>query len=114
MHARPGVWLQPPDTVTVMEPQKQAAELIRAAIFRYLLKELPYLVSQRTIAWAELPNGELRIVQELQVPRKQSSRRIIQKRLPGIGKAARSSLCEAFGRTVHLHLTIADEAPEDL
>eukprot|EP00966_Prymnesium_polylepis_P260952 6027703-Prymnesium_polylepis.2 len=47
------------------------------------------------------------------VPKGKSVQKIVERRLPGIGVASRKLLCEALGRTVHLHLTAKAESPND-
>ena len=74
---------------------------------------MPYAIFQRNVGWTELRNGDLRIDQELVVPRSRSVRRIVEKRLPGIAVASRKALREALGRNVRLHLTYAVEGQND-
>ena len=88
----------PAGTRHVQPPLQLATEVIRGCLFAYLDAELPYALAQRNLGWTELPNGDLRIDQELVAPPKRSAKAIVQKRLAGIGKAARPQLARALGR----------------
>ena len=68
---------------------------------------------QRNVGWTELRSGTLRIDQELVVPPGRGVERIVQKRLPGVGVAARRELSRALGREVQLHLTASAEGAND-
>uniref|UniRef100_A0A7S4BDZ9 G domain-containing protein n=1 Tax=Chrysotila carterae TaxID=13221 RepID=A0A7S4BDZ9_CHRCT len=106
--SKPGKWSVAPDVVHERPPVEIAAEIIRAEIFNSYREELPYIIKQRTIGWTELRNGDLRIDQQLLLPdsKRANAHRIVTKRLPGVCIAARPKLAEAFGRPVHLFLTV--------
>ena len=106
LHAKPGEWAVPEGVRHEQSPLQVATEIIRANIFKCCKEELPYLIAQRNVGWTELPNGELRIDQELLAPPKRSARNIVLKRLAGVGKAARPELSKALGRNVHLFLSV--------
>lgn len=73
---------------------------------------MPHRITQRNVGWTELPNGDLRIDQELISPPKKSTRGVVQKRLPGIGKLARQQISAALGRNVHLFLSVGSAGGE--
>ncbi len=105
--SRPGEWKVAADVAHLQPPLEQATEIIRAHIYRYFHEELPYVLGQRNIGWTEQANGSLRIDQEIVLPNKRrSTRTIVERRLPLVGKAARLEIGEALGRPVHLFLHI--------
>lgn len=108
LHSRPGEWVMAEGVVHVQPPLERATEIIREQIFSFLTRELPYMVEQRNLGWTELPNGGLRIDQQLVMPKRhKSARRIVERRIPGIAKAARLALCDEFERPVSLSLSLA-------
>ena len=107
LHARPGAWSVPAGVAHVQPPLHLATEIIRGSLFEYFRDELPYALSQRNLGWTELPNGDLRIDQEIVAPEKRSAVAIVRRRLPGVGKAARLQIAKALGRNVHLFLTVS-------
>jgi GTPase len=113
LHAKPGEWAVPEGVRHVQSPLQVATEIIRANIFRCCKDELPYLISQRNVGWTELPNGDLRIDQELVAPPRRSTQAIVQKRMAGIGKLARQQISAALGRNVHLFLSVGSAASGD-
>ena len=115
LHARPGQWAAPTGAAHEQSPMQQATEIIRSAIFANFKQEMPYILEQRSIGWTELPNGDLRIDQMIGVPRKRkSTSALVRKRLPHVGREAREQLCEAFGRRVHLFLTLGTQDEQAL
>ena len=112
LHAKPGEWAVPEGVRHVQSPLQMATEIIRANIFRCCKEELPYLIAQRNVGWTELSNGDLRIDQELIAPSRKSTRGVVQKRLPGIGKLARQQISAALGRNVHLFLSVGSAGGE--
>jgi GTP-binding protein Era len=111
LQSQPGAWSVPPETKHVQPPLQVASEIIRAEIFRCFKQELPNVLAQRNLGWTELPNGDLRIDQEILVPAKRrSTMQIVQNQLPRMGAAARRQLTEAMGRRVHLFLSAASVA----
>ena len=102
-------WAVPARVTHMQTPLQLATEIIRAQLFAFFKEELPYTLHQRNLGWTELPNGDLRIDQELVAPPKRSARAIVRRRLPGVGKAARPYLSRALGRNVHLFLSVGSE-----
>ena len=114
--ARPGKWVAPVGVTHVQPPLTRATEIIREQIFSYLSRELPYTIEQRNVGWTELsnPEGALRIDQQLLLPKGQAStRKIVEKRLPGLASAARREMRREFGRTVFLHLSVGYFGPNE-
>ena len=117
LQARPGEWIAPAGVAHVQPPLARATELIRELIFTFFSKELPYLLEQRNIGWTELtrPAGALRIDQQLVLPKERRSvKRIVERRLPGLAKAARARLRDEFGCEVFLHLSIGFAGTHDI
>ena len=112
LQARLGEWLVPASVTHVQSPLHQATEIIRANIFAHFKDELPYALEQRNLGWTDLPNGDLRIDQQIVAPPKRSTQLIVRRRLPGIGKAARAQMSETLGRNVHLFLSVAAHSTE--
>ena len=112
LHAKPGEWAVPEGVRHEQSPLQVATEIIRANIFKCCKEELPYLIAQRNVGWTELPNGELRIDQELVAPPRRSASEVVRKRLPGIGKLARQQISAALGRNVHLFLSVGSAGGE--
>lgn len=107
--ARPGEWVAPAGVTHMQPPLVRATEIIREQIFRFFKQELPYMIEQRNLAWTELtrPEGALRIDQQLMLPKGQkSTRKIVEKRLPGLASAARQELRREFGCIVFLQLQV--------
>lgn len=110
LQARPTrEWAVPARVAHLQTPLQLATEIIRAQLFAFFKDELPYTLTQRNLGWTELPNGDLRIDQELVAPPKRSTRAIVRRRLSGVGKAARPYLSKALGRNVHLFLSVGTE-----
>ena len=109
--SKPGAWSVPAGMTHAQPPRTLAAEAIRAEILASFRQELPYLISQRTLGWTELRNGDLRIDQQLVVPRRRrSTAKIVERLLPRVGVAAKEQLSELLGRKVHLYLSVATSA----
>lgn len=107
LRATPGEWAVPAGTTHVQAPLEQVTEIIRGHIFNFCSRELPYALTQRNLGWTELRSGALRIDQQIVVPRRRSAKQIVERRIPGIGAAARVEIAEALGRPVFLSLTTA-------
>jgi GTP-binding protein Era len=107
--ARPGEWHFPEDQLSDISDRLMAAEITREKVFKRLHQELPYESTVETTAWSRTKKGELKIDQTIYVSR-ESQRPIVLGKggatLKAIGEAARKELCDLFGETVHLFLTV--------
>ncbi|XP_059829663.1 GTPase Era, mitochondrial isoform X3 [Hypanus sabinus] len=101
--AQPGQWDYHSEVVTDQSPQEICCNLIRERLLEYLPQEVPYNITQDTELWEEGPSGELRILQNLTVARKNHAVSSLM-RLVSFNERyrERSSLwCQAF----HFYLT---------
>lgn len=108
-HMPPGPWLYDEDDMTDMPSRQLAAEVCREKAFMLLKQELPYEIAIDTTSFKELRDGSIRITQDILVAR-ESQKRIVTGRggsvVKAIGSRARAELCDIFGKTVHLMLTV--------
>ncbi|EOD15337.1 hypothetical protein EMIHUDRAFT_211495 [Emiliania huxleyi CCMP1516] len=119
--ARPGPWRVSAGVSHVQPPLVIASEVIRSHIFRCFRKELPYTLMQQNLGWTEMRNGGVRIDQQLLLPPKNgiggpakaSTRAIVERRLPMVGKGAGIELSEVLGRPVSLVLSIGTQGPAE-
>ena len=117
--ARPGPWRVSAGVSHVQPPLVIASEVIRSHIFRCFRKELPYTLMQQNLGWTKMRNGGVRIDQQLLLPPKNgiggpakaSTRAIVERRLPMVGKGAGIELSEVLGRPVSLVLSIGTQGP---
>jgi GTPase len=65
--AEPGQWQYPSDTVTLLPRVGQVEQLVRAFLFTWFNKDVPYSIQQRTVGWTERLDGSLVIEHELLV-----------------------------------------------
>ncbi|XP_067864617.1 GTPase Era, mitochondrial isoform X2 [Heptranchias perlo] len=89
--AQPGPWDYHSAVLTDQSPQEICCNLIRERLLEYLPQEVPYNITQNTELWEEGPNGELRILQNLTVARKNHARLLIGQGGQLIGKIARDA-----------------------
>ncbi|XP_078404408.1 GTPase Era, mitochondrial [Cetorhinus maximus] len=75
--AQPGSWDYHSAVVTDQSPQEICCNLIRERLLEYLPQEVPYNIVQSTELWEEGPSGELRILQNIMVARKNHARLLI-------------------------------------
>ncbi|XP_078080748.1 GTPase Era, mitochondrial [Mustelus asterias] len=87
--AQPGSWDYHSAVVTDQSPQEICCNLIRERLLEHLPQEVPYNIIQSTELWEEGPSGELRILQNITVARKNHARLIIGQGGQLIGKIAR-------------------------
>ncbi|XP_069767791.1 GTPase Era, mitochondrial isoform X2 [Narcine bancroftii] len=87
--AQPGSWDYHSDVLTDQSPQEICCNLIRERLLEYLPQEVPYNVTQDTELWEEGPSGELRVLQNLTVSRKNHVKLLIGQQGQLIGKIAR-------------------------
>ncbi len=104
-----GPWLFPEDQVSDMPLRLLAAEITREQLYLQLRQELPYAAAVETQAWAERPDGGVRIDQVIYVERESQRAIILGKqgaRIRAIGAAARAELSGLLERPVHLFLFV--------
>ncbi|XP_072326049.1 GTPase Era, mitochondrial isoform X2 [Scyliorhinus torazame] len=87
--AQPGSWDYHSAVVTDQSPQEICCNLIRERLLEHLPQEVPYNIIQSTELWEEGPSGELRILQNITVARKNHARLLIGQGGQLIGKIAR-------------------------
>ncbi|XP_062887876.1 GTPase Era, mitochondrial isoform X1 [Mobula hypostoma] len=107
--AQPGQWDYHSDVVTDQSPQEICCNLIRERLLEYLPQEVPYNITQDTELWEEGPSGELRILQNLTVARKNHAKLLIGQGGSLIGKIARDvgqDLMNVFLCDVQLRLRV--------
>ncbi|XP_072099622.1 GTPase Era, mitochondrial isoform X2 [Mobula birostris] len=107
--AQPGRWDYHSDVVTDQSPQEICCNLIRERLLEYLPQEVPYNITQDTELWEEGPSGELRILQNLTVARKNHAKLLIGQGGSLIGKIARDvgqDLMNVFLCDVQLRLRV--------
>jgi GTP-binding protein Era len=65
--AIPGPWQYHPDTITTLSMTEQLEQLVRAFLFTWFNKDVPYKIQQQTVGWTERLDGSLVIEHELLV-----------------------------------------------
>ena len=63
----PGPWRFHPDTVSTLSMTEQLEQLVRAFLFTWFNKDVPYKIHQQTVGWTERLDGTLIIEHELVV-----------------------------------------------
>uniref|UniRef100_UPI00398F722A GTPase Era, mitochondrial n=1 Tax=Pristiophorus japonicus TaxID=55135 RepID=UPI00398F722A len=107
--AQPGPWDYHSAVITDQSPQEICCNLIRERLLEYLPQEVPYNITQSTELWEEGPSGELRILQNITVARKNHARLLIGQGGQLIGKIARDAgqdLMDVFLCDVQLKLCV--------
>ncbi|XP_038670623.1 GTPase Era, mitochondrial [Scyliorhinus canicula] len=107
--AQPGSWDYHSAIVTDQSPQEICCNLIRERLLEHLPQEVPYNIIQSTELWEEGPSGELRILQNITVARKNHARLLIGQGGQLIGKIARDvgqDLMNVFLCDVQLKLCV--------
>ncbi|XP_020367690.2 GTPase Era, mitochondrial [Rhincodon typus] len=107
--ARPGSWDYHSAVLTDQSPQEICCNLIRERLLEYLPQEVPYNIVQSTELWEEGPSGELRILQNIIVARKNHVKLLIGQGGQLIGKIAQDvgqDLMNVFLCDVHLKLCV--------
>ncbi len=104
-----GPWLYPEDQLSDIPLRLLAAEITREQAFLQLHQELPYALTVETENWEERKDGSVKVDQVVIIGRENHKAMVLGKggaRLKAIGTAARKSLTEQLGRTVHLFLHV--------
>ncbi len=104
-----GPWLYPQDQIADLPQRLLAAEITREKLTLRLHQELPYALTVETEAWAERPDGSVRIDQVIYVEREGQRKIMLGKdgqTIKAIGQAARQEIAEAIGQPVHLFLFV--------
>lgn len=107
--AQSGPWDYHSTVLTDQSPQQICVNLIREKLLEILPQEVPYSVTQSTEMWEEGPNGELRILQNLTVVKKNHAKMLIGLGGQVISKVAREAgqdLMNIFLCDVHLKLGV--------
>ncbi|XP_051891862.1 GTPase Era, mitochondrial [Pristis pectinata] len=107
--AQPRQWDYHSAVLTDQSPQEICCNLIRERLLEYLPQEVPYNITQDTELWEEGPSGELRILQNLTVARKNHAKLLIGQGGQLIGKIARDvgqDLMNIFLCDVQLRLRV--------
>ncbi|HEU0070506.1 MAG TPA: GTPase Era [Alphaproteobacteria bacterium] len=104
-----GPWLYPEDQLSDIPLRLLAAEITREQAFLQLHQELPYALTVETENWEERKDGSVKVDQVVIIGRENHKAMVLGKggaRLKAIGTAARKSLTDQLGRTVHLFLHV--------
>ena len=104
-----GPWLYPEDQLSDIPLRLLAAEITREQAFLQLHQELPYALTVETETWEERKDGSVKVDQVVIIGRENHKAMVLGKggaRLKAIGTAARKSLTDQLGRTVHLFLHV--------
>jgi GTPase len=104
-----GPWLFPEDEIADAPQRLIAAEITRERATLRLHDELPYEIFVESENWEERTDGSARIEQVIYVARESQRRIAIGAKgatVKAIGEAARKVMEQAFGRRVHLFLTV--------
>lgn len=113
-HAVAAPWPLPAGAASDRGEIAQALAATQGALFDRLHEELPYSVALRHEAWDDFRDGSVRIEQSLTVP-SHGARKIVVgaggAAIGQIGIAARKACERAFGRRVHLILTVKVARP---
>lgn len=109
--AKPGAWDFPAGESSALSDKERASEIIREKIYCRLNKEIPYGVTQITTEWKDLPDGSVRIHQQLMV--ENIAQRNIMVGTKGaiineITRAAEKDIIEALGRPASLSLDVRE------
>ncbi len=104
-----GPWHYPEEYATDMSARLIAAEVTREKLMMALKKELPYEIAVETTSYKDLPDGSIRITQEIYV-RRDSQVGIVTGRggemVKKVGMQSREELKELLGVNVHLMLKV--------
>ncbi|XP_060703913.1 GTPase Era, mitochondrial [Hemiscyllium ocellatum] len=107
--AKPGSWDYHSAVLTDQSPQEICRNLIRERLLEYLPQEVPYNITQSTELWEEGPSGELRILQNITVAKKNHAKLLIGQGGQLIGKIAQDvgqDLMNVFLCDVQLKLCV--------
>ncbi|KAI9283864.1 P-loop containing nucleoside triphosphate hydrolase protein [Umbelopsis sp. AD052] len=102
-------WIFPANQTSEMPDIKRVEDIIRAEFFQRLYGNLPYVLTQENVGWTELPNGMLRIDQDILVEH-DSQQKIVKGAggnvINSVLKSARVQIERALKRPVKLFLQI--------
>ncbi|XP_047401377.1 GTPase Era, mitochondrial isoform X2 [Sciurus carolinensis] len=106
--AQPGPWVFHSGVLTSQTPEEICANIIREKLLEYLPQEVPYNVQQKTVVWEEGPSGELKIHQNLLVPKESHVILIGQKGylISQIAQEVGRDLMDIFLCDVQIHLSV--------
>lgn len=104
-----GPAMYPPEQSADLPMRLLAAEITREKLMLRLHQELPYQLMVETESWEPFDNGDVRIRQAVIIARESHKGMVLGKggaTIKAVGKAARESLKEMLGQTVHLVLFV--------
>eukprot|EP01113_Clastostelium_recurvatum_P013588 TRINITY_DN17235_c0_g1_i1.p1 TRINITY_DN17235_c0_g1~~TRINITY_DN17235_c0_g1_i1.p1 ORF type:complete len:414 (-),score=99.09 TRINITY_DN17235_c0_g1_i1:16-1257(-) len=102
-------WVFPKEAKSDQSDYHKASEIIREKIYRRLNLEVPYAVRQVNMGWTNLANGDLRIDQNIIVPKAAQKMILVGRQgrvINYIFKEATEELERIFNRKVRLRLTV--------
>ncbi|ORX59753.1 GTP-binding protein Era [Hesseltinella vesiculosa] len=106
---QPKAWLYPPQQRVEMAELKRVEEVIRGEFFKRLHQYLPYMLKQENVDWTVLPNGALRIEQNVFVERDSQHKIVVGTNgaiIDQVVRHATKTLCSAFQRPVKLFIQV--------
>jgi len=107
--ARPKEWEFAADVKSDNSPLQIVEEIIREKYFQRTNQEVPYGLKQVNVGWTDLPDGALRVDQNIIVPKLAQKAILIGKKgknLKTVVKETTADLKEIFNRTVYLNLMV--------
>jgi len=115
--AKPKEWEYHEIMKTTQSELALCEEIIREKIFKRINKEVPYMVTLQNVGWTNLPNGTLRIDENILVKKLGHKRMVLGKSgrgIYGIIETASQDLQAILHRNVALHLNVKiDKSQED-
>ncbi|KAI9322563.1 P-loop containing nucleoside triphosphate hydrolase protein [Dichotomocladium elegans] len=109
MRAKPAKWMYPKEIKNDMPDLKRAEELIRVEFFKRLHQYIPYMLRQENVGWTELPNGTLRIDQNIYVERESQLKIVVGANgsvIDRVVEDARTQIAAALKRPVQLFIQV--------
>ncbi|KAI8334758.1 P-loop containing nucleoside triphosphate hydrolase protein [Chlamydoabsidia padenii] len=102
-------WLYPPEQTLEISDLKRVEELIRVQFFKRLHRYIPYMLKQENMGWTELPNGTLRIEQNVYVERDSQHKIVVGANgmvINRVVEEAREDISKAFKRPIQLFIQV--------
>ncbi|SAL99930.1 hypothetical protein [Absidia glauca] len=107
--AKPQPWIYPPEQTVEISDLKRVEELIRVQFFKRLHRYIPYMLKQENVAWTELPNGTLKIEQNVYVERDSQHKIVVGANgmvINRVVEEARADISKAFKRNIQLFIQV--------
>uniref|UniRef100_A0A6B2LBJ0 Era-type G domain-containing protein n=1 Tax=Arcella intermedia TaxID=1963864 RepID=A0A6B2LBJ0_9EUKA len=107
--AKPRNWEYHPDVKTDQSELQICEEIIREKIFKRINKEVPYAITLQNVGWTYLPNGSLRIDENILVKKPGHKKMVLGKSgksIYGIIETASQDIQAVLNRDVTLILNV--------